>query len=32
MFEYIEMDCNRQRLHSAIGMISVEAFEAQMIA
>lgn len=31
-FEYIEMDYNRQRRHSATGMISPEAFEAQMIA
>ena len=32
VFEYIEMDYNRQRRHSAIGMISPEVFEAQMIA
>jgi transposase InsO family protein len=32
VFEYIELDYNRQRRHSAIGMISPEAFEAQMIA
>ncbi|ATJ82677.1 mobile element protein [Halomonas beimenensis] len=32
VFEYIEMDYNRQRRHSAIGMISPEAFEARMIA
>ena len=31
VFEYIEMDYNRQRRHSAIGMISPEAFEARMI-
>lgn len=32
VFEYIELDYNRQRRHSAIGMISPEAFEAQIIA
>ncbi len=32
VFEYIEMDYNRQRRHSAIGMISPEVFEARMIA
>lgn len=32
VFEYIEMDYNRQRRHSAIGMISPEAFEARMIS
>lgn len=32
VFEYIELDYNRQRRRSAIGMISPEAFEAQMIA
>ncbi|SDK75189.1 IS3 family transposase, partial [Billgrantia gudaonensis] len=32
VFEYIEMDYNRQRRHSAIGMISPEAFEARVIA
>ncbi|MBB3190618.1 transposase InsO family protein [Halomonas cerina] len=32
VLEYIEMDYNRQRRHSAIGMISSEAFEARMIA
>jgi transposase InsO family protein len=32
VFEYIEIDYNRQRRHSAIGMISPEAFEACMIA
>jgi len=32
VFEYIEMDYNRQRRHSAIGMISPEAFEAGMIS
>ncbi len=32
VFEYIELDYNRQRRHSAIGMISPEAFEARMIA
>lgn len=32
VFEYIELDDNRQRRHSAIGMISPEAFETRMIA
>jgi len=32
VFEYIEVDYNQQRRHSAIGMISPEAFEARMIA
>lgn len=32
VFEYIELDYNRHRRHSAIGMISPEAFEARMIA
>lgn len=32
VFEYIELYYNRQRRHSAIGMISPEAFEARMIA
>ena len=32
VFEYIELDYNRQRRHSAIGMISPEAFETRMIA
>jgi len=32
VFEYIELDYNRQRRHSATGMISPEAFEARMIA
>ncbi len=32
VFEYIELDYNRQRRHSAIGMISPEAFEARMSA
>ena len=32
VFEYIELDYNRQRRHSAIGMISPETFEARMIA
>ena len=31
VFEYIEMEYNRQRRHSAIGLISPEAFEARMI-
>ena len=30
VFEYIELDYNWQRRHSAIGMISPAAFEAQM--
>jgi transposase InsO family protein len=32
VFEYIELDYNRQRRYSAIGMSSPEAFEARMIA
>ncbi len=32
VFEYIELDYNRQRRHSAIGFISPEAFENQRIA
>ena len=32
VFEYIELDYNKQRRHSAIGMISPEAFEVRMIA
>ena len=32
VFEYVELDYNKQRRHSAIGMISPEAFEARMIA
>ena len=32
VFEYIELDYNKQRRHSAIGMISPAAFEAQMFA
>lgn len=32
VFEYIELDYNRQRRHSTIGMVSQEAFEARMIA
>ena len=32
MFEYIEVDHNRTRRHSAIGYISPEAFEAQRVA
>ncbi|WP_089715193.1 IS3 family transposase [Halomonas daqiaonensis] len=32
VFEYIELDYNRQRRHSAIGMISPEAFEARKIS
>ncbi len=32
VFEYIEMDYNRQRRHSVVGVISLEAFKARMIA
>ena len=32
VFEYIELDYNRRRRHSAIGMVSLEAFEAQRVA
>jgi len=32
VFEYIGLDYNRQRRHSAIGMLSPAAFEARMIA
>lgn len=32
VFEYIELDYNRRRRHSAIGMVSPEAFEAQRVA
>ena len=32
VFEYIEVDYNRNRRHSAIGYISPEAFEAQNVA
>ncbi len=32
VFEFIELGYNRQRRHSAIGMIIPEAFEARMIA
>ena len=32
VFEYIELDYNKQRRHSAIGMISPEVFESRMIA
>lgn len=32
VFEYIKLDYNWHRRHSAIGMISPEAFEARMIA
>ena len=32
VFEYIEVDYNRTRRHSAIGYVSPEAFEAQQVA
>ena len=32
VFEYIEVDYNRTRRHSANGYISPEAFEAQRVA
>jgi transposase InsO family protein len=32
VFEYIEVDYNRTRRHSANGFISPEAFEAQRVA
>lgn len=32
VFEYIEVDYNRSRRHSANGYISPEAFEAQRVA
>lgn len=32
VFEYIEIDYNRNRRHSTIGNISPEAFEAQLVA
>jgi len=32
VFEYIEVDYNRKRRHSAVGMISPDAFEAQKVA
>jgi transposase InsO family protein len=32
VFEYIEVDYNRTRRHSANGYISPEAFEAQQVA
>ena len=32
VFEYIEVDYNRHRRHSAVGMISPDAFEAQKVA
>ena len=28
IFEYIEVMCNRKRLHSSLGYVSTEAFEA----
>ncbi|MFA0792496.1 IS3 family transposase, partial [Microbulbifer echini] len=32
IFEYIEIDYNRNRLHSANGYLSPEAFEEQLVA
>ncbi|WP_371858622.1 IS3 family transposase [Vreelandella aquamarina] len=32
VFEYVELDYNEQRRHSAIGIISPGAFKARMIA
>jgi len=32
VFEYIELDYNRRRRHSANGMVSPEAFEAKRVA
>jgi transposase InsO family protein len=32
VFEYIEVDYNRNRRHSANGYLSPEAFEAQKVA
>jgi putative transposase len=32
VFEYIEVDCNRLRRHSANGYLSPEAFEAKNVA
>ncbi|MFA0814036.1 IS3 family transposase, partial [Microbulbifer epialgicus] len=32
VFEYIEIDYNRNRLHSANGYLSPEAFEEQLVA
>lgn len=32
VFEYIEIDYNRQRRHSTLGHISPEGFEAKMSA
>jgi transposase InsO family protein len=32
VFEYIEVDYNRKRRHSAVGMISPEMFEAAKVA
>ena len=31
VFVYIEVDYNRNRRHSAVGMISAEAFETQNV-
>ncbi len=32
MLEYLELDYNKQRRHSTIGMLSPEVFESRMIA
>ena len=32
LFDYIEVYYNRQRLHSTIGYLSPEAFEAKQVA
>lgn len=32
LFEYIEVEYNRTRRHSALGYISPDAFEAQIVA
>jgi transposase InsO family protein len=31
VFEYIEVYCNRKRLHSTLGYVSPEAFEAKKV-
>jgi putative transposase len=32
VFEYIEVYCNRKRLHSKLGYVSPETFEAKKVA